>query len=69
MKQPAASVNFGPPLIRHVIRGARMADVPVSGIEVLMHRHVWLREWRLRNAADAFWRCYWPLSRGGKIVF
>lgn len=69
VKQAHTPVNFGPPLVRHVIRGTRVADVPVSGIEVLMQRHVQLKEWHLRNAADAYWRCYWPMSRGGEILF
>jgi len=62
-------MNFGPPLIRHVIRGAHLADVPVSGVEVLMHRQVRLKQWQLRKAADLYWRCYWPLSSGGELVF
>ena len=69
MKWPQTPVDAGPPLVRHVIRGARLADVPVSGIEVLMHRYVKLKEWRLRDAADVYWRCYWPISAGGEIVF
>ena len=69
MKPASTPVNFAPPLVRHVIRGTRTADVPVSGIEVLMHRHVRLKEWHLCNAADAYWRCYWPMSLGGEIIF
>lgn len=69
MKWPRTPIDAGPPLSRHVIRGARLADVPVAGIEVLMHRYVRLKEWRLRDAADAYWRCYWPVSAGGEIVF
>ena len=64
-----APMNFGPPLIRHVIRGTHLADVPVSGVEVLMHRQVQLKQWRLCKAADLYWRCYWPVSAGGELVF
>lgn len=62
-------INIGPPLFPHVIRGACTATEPGIGIDVLMQRHVQLKEWRLRNAADTNWRCYWPLSSGGEIMF
>jgi AraC-like DNA-binding protein len=55
--------------VRHRIFGERDADLPVGGIEVLMHRHVRLNEWTLRSAADPYWRLYWPTSRGGRLVF
>lgn len=44
MKWSATLVDTGPPLVRYVIRGTRLVDVPVSGIEVLMHRFVKLKE-------------------------
>lgn len=62
-------VNVGPPSVAHVIRGERVADEPVCGIEVLMHRFIRLKEWRLQKASDTYWRCYWPLSHGGEVTF
>lgn len=40
VKWPQTPANIAPPVAKHTIRGLRFADVPVSGIEVLMHRHV-----------------------------
>ncbi|HPA18718.1 MAG TPA: helix-turn-helix domain-containing protein [Verrucomicrobiae bacterium] len=68
MKTQAVSVHHQPPEVRHRIFGERDADLPVGGIDVLMHRHVALREWALRQARDSCWRLYWPLSRGGEII-
>jgi AraC-like DNA-binding protein len=67
MKATNTLVDVGPPVVRHVIRGTRLADLPVGGIEVLMHRHIELEDWKLRGATDAYWRLYWPLNRGGKV--
>lgn len=69
MKRHDVKVDCGPPVVKHTIRGMRLADAPVSSIEVLMHRHVRLNEWKLRFAADPYWRLYWPTSRGGRLVF
>lgn len=33
-----------------------------------MHRYVRLEQWKLREAVDAYWRCYWPISTGGVVV-
>lgn len=68
MKGPTVAVRHGPPEVRHRIFGERDADLPVGGIEVLMHRHVVLREWALRQAKDSYWRLYWPLSGGGEVI-
>lgn len=68
MKSRAVAVRHEPPEVRHRILGERDADLPVGGIDVLMHRHVALREWALRRAKDSYWRLYWPLSRGGEIT-
>jgi AraC-like DNA-binding protein len=68
MKGQSFAVRHEPPEVRHRIFGERDADLPVGGIEVLLHRHVRLREWALRQAKDSFWRLYWPLSGGGEII-
>lgn len=67
MKNSHTPVDLGPPVVRHVVRGTRLADLPVGGIEVLMHRQIELNDWKLRNAADVYWRLYWPLSTGGAV--
>lgn len=69
MRATPLNIKPTPPAIRHRIRGAHYADAPVAGIEMLMHRFVKLDEWDLRSAANAFWRLYWPASRGGHVLF
>lgn len=69
MKWSNVPVDVGPPVVRHRIRGTRLADVPIGAIELLMHRHIRLKEWKMRTAADAYWRLYWPTSGGAEVVF
>lgn len=69
MKSTPLDIHPNLPAIRHRIRGTHHADVPVAGIEMLMHRFVELDKWDLRAAANAFWRLYWPASRGGCMMF
>ncbi|MCP5540609.1 MAG: helix-turn-helix transcriptional regulator [Akkermansiaceae bacterium] len=69
MKGAPLDVKPSRSAIRHRILGTHFVDTPVAGIEVLMHRYVELERWSLRMAANAFWRLYWPLSRGGTIDF
>lgn len=57
------------PAMRHHIRGTHNVDASVASIEVLMHRNVSLERWSLRAASNAFWRLYWPTSRGGVVIF
>lgn len=57
------------PAIRHDIRGMHQVDAAVASVEVLMHRQVRLEKWSLKAASNAFWRLYWPSSRGGVITF
>lgn len=66
-----ALLNVTPalPAIRHNICGMHHVDAAVASIEVLMHRRVSLEKWSLRAASNAFWRLYWPLSRGGVVTF
>jgi len=47
----------------------RHADAPVVSIDMQVHRFVSLEQWSLRAAANAFWRLYWPTSRGGCLIF
>jgi|APCry1669189000_1035189.scaffolds.fasta_scaffold28148_2 AraC-like DNA-binding protein len=61
-------VDYGPPVIPHRIRGRRNADLPVGGIEVLLHRHVRLNEWRMIDAVTKQWVLYWPTRGRGRIV-
>lgn len=68
MKHSRIPVDVGPPAARHTIQGMRHADKPVGSVELLMHRLVKLDRWNLRSAADAYWRLYWPLSRGGEVI-
>jgi AraC-like DNA-binding protein len=68
MEDHVVALRHQPPEVRHRIFGQRDADLPVGGIEVLMHRHVVLREWALRQAKDSYWRLYWPLSGGGEVI-
>lgn len=60
-------ISHGPPEVRHHIRGERTADLPVGGIEVLMHRRVTLSTWSLKKASDPYWRLYWPLNPGATV--
>jgi AraC-like DNA-binding protein len=69
MANSPLNVTPTPPAIRHRIRGTHHVDAAVASIEVLMHRFVSLEEWSLHSAANAFWRLYWPTSRGGVITF
>jgi len=69
MADSRIEVDYGPPHVRHSIRGLRYADMPVGGVEVLMHRYVHLREWRLLDAADAYWRLYWPIKGRGRLFY
>ncbi len=64
-------LNIAPslPEIRHSLRGTHLVDAPVASVEVLLHRYVTLEEWSLRSASNAFWRLYWPVSRGGIVTF
>jgi len=55
--------------MRHHIRGTHYADTAVSSLEVLLLRYISLDQWALRAAANAFWRLYWPVSRGGIVRF
>lgn len=69
MADTRTDVDYGPPAVRHSIRGQRYADMPVGGVEVLMHRYVQLREWHLIDAADAYWRLYWPTRGQGRLFY
>lgn len=69
MKATPLDIKPSLPAIRHRLRGTHYADAPVTGIEMLMHRFVELHEWDLRAAANAFWRLYWPVNRGGRVTF
>lgn len=69
MKASPLDIRPSLPEMRHRIRGTHYTDAPVAGIEMLMHRFVELEEWDLRSAANAFWRLYWPVSRGGHVIF
>ena len=66
-----APLNIAPslPEMRHSLRGTHLVDAPVASVEVLLHRQVTLEEWSLRLASNAFWRLYWPVSRGGIVTF
>lgn len=55
--------------MKHRLLGAHLVDAGVANMEVLMHRYVTLDEWSLRAATNAFWRLYWPTSRGGIVTF
>jgi AraC-like DNA-binding protein len=61
--------SFGPPAVRHRIQGEQHADWEVGGVEILMHKHVRLRQWRMVEAADAFWRLYWPTQGAAQLFF
>lgn len=69
MKSTRLDVTPSPPAMPHRIRGMRHADAPVSSIDIQMHRYVVLEAWSLRAAANAFWRLYWPTSRGARVMF
>lgn len=62
-------LRHGPPEVRHRICGERSEDLPVGGIEVLMHRKVTLTQWALRKASDFYWRLYWPQNRGARVIY
>ena len=68
---PSTPLHVTPahPAMRHHLRGTHNVDAAVASIEVLMHRNVSLERWSLRSASNAFWRLYWPTSRGGVITF
>jgi len=68
MTNTSIDVDYGPPVIPHRIRGRRNADLPVGGIEVLLHRHVRLEEWRMIDAITKQWALYWPTAGRAKIV-
>lgn len=61
-------VDYGPPVIPHRIRGRRNADLPVGGINVLVHRHVRLTDWRMIEAITKQWVLYWPTRGRGRVV-
>lgn len=69
MKATPLDIKPSLPEIRHRILGTHYTDAPVAGIEMLMHRFVELDKWDLRAAANAFWRLYWPISKGGRVTF
>lgn len=69
MPRHATDHTFGPPAVRHRIRGEQHADWAVGGVEILMHKHVRLRQWRMLEAADAFWRLYWPTQGAARLFF
>ena len=68
MTNTSIDVDYGPPVIPHRIRGRRNADLPVGGIEVLLHRHVRLADWRMIDAITNQWVLYWPTRGRGRIV-
>lgn len=68
MSNTRIDVDYGPPTIPHRIRGRRNADLPVGGIEVLLHRHVRLADWLLIDAITKQWVLYWPTRGRGRIV-
>ena len=69
MPRHATDHLFGPPAVRHHIRGEQYADWAVGGVEILMHKYVRLRQWRMLEAADAFWRLYWPTQGTAQLFF
>jgi len=54
---------FCPPEVAHHIRGTRHADLPVGGIELLVHRATTLAEWRMVESVTKQWAVYW-LTKG-----
>jgi hypothetical protein len=68
MNEIRIDVDYGPPIIPHRIRGRRNADLPVGGINVLVHRHVRLTDWRIIEAITKQWVLYWPTRGRGRIV-
>lgn len=68
MPDTRIDVDYGPPAIPHRIRGRRHADLPVGGIEVLLHRHATLREWHMIDAVTKQWVLYWPTRGQGWVI-
>jgi AraC-like DNA-binding protein len=68
MPDTRIDVDYGPPIIPHRIRGRRNADLPVGGIEVLLHRHARLAEWRMIDAITKQWALYWPTAGRARMV-
>lgn len=59
---------FGPPAVPHRIRGTRHADLPVGGIEVLVHRATALAEWGMVDAVTKQWAMYWLTKGKARLV-
>lgn len=68
MSHTRIDLDYGPPAVPHRIRGRRYADLPVGGIEVLMHRYVRLQEWHMIDSITKQWVLYWPTRGHGWIV-
>lgn len=68
MTPTSLDYDFGPPAVPHRIRGTRHADLPVGGIEVLMHRATTLAEWSMVDAVTKQWAVYWPTKGKARLV-
>lgn len=65
---PVVSIDHGPPMFRHRIRGDIRADVPVGSVEISAHVYVRLREWSLVDLTGSFWRLYWGVSGVAYVI-
>ncbi len=61
-------VRHGPPALRHRVRGVQYADLAVAAVHVLLQRFIRLEQWSLVEAADTFWRLYWPTAGVARLV-
>jgi AraC-like DNA-binding protein len=68
MAHTSIDVDYGPPIVPHHIRGRRNADLPVGGIEVLIHRHVRLTDWRMIDAVTKQWAIYWTTAGQARMA-
>lgn len=64
------SIHFqSPPDSGAKIRGERISDRPVCGIEVLVQSCVSLEKWEIQGPGSPFWRLYYPLSDGAEALY
>lgn len=68
MPNRVTHVRHGPPALRHRVRGVQSADLAVAAVHVLLQRFIRLEQWSLVEAADTFWRLYWPTAGEARLV-